>query len=93
MSVSSIVGNVKDLLSKVVNAASLDEAKSLANQGLQEVQAFINKGERAIDPWLVRWAASSWSMPLAIAFGLALLAIGDIINFAGIVFWLFALVF
>lgn len=93
MSVSAIVGNVKDLLSKVVNAVSLDEAKSLANQGLQEVQAFINKGERAIDPWLVRWAASSWSMPIAIGFGLALLAIGDLVNFLGVVFWLFALVF
>lgn len=93
MSVTAIVGNIKDTLSRVVNAISLDEAKNLANQGLQEVNAFLNKGERAIDPWLVRWAASKWSMPIAVGFGLALLVIGDILQVAHLAFGLLKLIF
>lgn len=93
MSVTSIVGDIKDTLSRVVNAVSLDEAKSLANQGLQHVNAFLNKGEKAFDPWLVRWAASSWSLPIAVGFGLALLVIGDVLQVAHLGFGLLKLIF
>lgn len=93
MSVSVIVGNIKDTLLRVVNSVSLDEAKNLANQGLQHVNAYLNEGEKAIDPWLVRWAASSWSMPIAVGFGLALLVIGDVLQVAHLAVGLLQLIF
>jgi len=93
MSVTSVVGNVKDVLSRVINATSLDEAKLFANQGLQKIQEYLNVGEKAIDPWLVRWAASKWSMPIAVGFGLSLLVIGDVIQAAHLAFGLMKLIF
>lgn len=93
MSIVAIVGNVKDTLSRVINAVSLDEAKQYANQGLQTVQTYLNEGEKAIDPWLVRWADSKWSMPIAVGFGLALLVIGDVFQVASLAFGLLKLIF
>jgi hypothetical protein len=93
MSIVAIVGNVKDTLSRVINAVNLDEAKQYANQGLQTVQTYLNEGEKAIDPWLVRWANSKWSMPIAVGFGLALLVIGDVFQVASLAFGLLKLIF
>lgn len=93
MNIASVVGNVKDALSRIVSSNNLDEAKAWANQGLQQVQEYINKGEKAIDPWLVKWAASKWSMPIAVGFGLALLTIGDVIQFAHLVYGLLKFIF
>lgn len=93
MSITSVVGNVKDVLSRIVNSNSLDEARTWANQGLQTVQTYLNEGEKAIDPWLVKWAESKWSMPIAVGFGLALLVIGDVIQAAHLAFGLMKLIF
>ena len=93
MSVTSVVGAVKEVLGRIALAGSLDEAKQMATQGLQKVNEYLDIGEKAIDPWLVKWASSKWSMPIAVGFGLALLAIGDVIQFAHIVLFFLQLVF
>ena len=82
MNALGVIGKVKDELSKIVNAVSLDEAKEVANRSLQQVKEYINEGEKAIDPWLIKWAKSDWSMPIAVGFGVALLVIGDILQVA-----------
>jgi hypothetical protein len=91
--VTGIVGNVKDLFALIANSETLEDAKNHANQGLQQVQDWLRVGEGAIDPWLVKWAKSGWSMPIAVGFGVALLAIGDVINAAHLIFGLLKFIF
>ena len=93
MNSSEIIGKVKDELSRIVNSVSLDEAKQYANRSLQQVQEYINDGEKALDKWLVRWAKSSWSLPIAVGFGIALLVIGDVLQVAHLAFSLLKLIF
>ena len=93
MNVNSVIESIKDVLARVVAADSLVEARSWANQGIQKVQEYVNEGEKAIDPWLIKWAKSDWSMPIAVGFGLALLVIGDILQAAHVVLFLLKLVF
>ena len=38
------------------------------------------KIDGAIDPWLVKWAKSKWSMWIACGFGVALIAIGFVLG-------------
>lgn len=54
----------------------IDKTSDLYKAALEEAKEIQKTTEGAIDPWLVKWAKSKFSMPIAIGFGVVLLAIG-----------------
>ena len=54
----------------------IDKTSDLYKAALKEAIEIQKTTEGAIDPWLVKWAKSKYTMPIAIGFGVALLAIG-----------------